>query len=57
MTTTGKFISGLLGLTGVKIQNFDLKTKLKELHLWIKPLKNGCQCPECGRRGTIVKKK
>ena len=25
-----------------------------ELHLGVKPYKNGCRCPDCGRRGRIV---
>ena len=25
-----------------------------ELHLAVKPYKNGCRCPACGRRGRIV---
>ncbi len=54
--TTEKFISRLIGLTGIKVKNFDLRSKQKRLDLFIKPLKNGCRCPKCGRRGTIVNK-
>lgn len=55
--TTGKFISRLIGLVGIKIKSFDLRPNLKRLDLFVKPLGNGCRCPECGRRGTIVKKR
>ena len=31
------------------------KTRLSELHLLVKPYKNGGRCPECGRRCKIVR--
>jgi transposase len=39
----------------MKITRFWFKNRNKELHLTVKPYKNGCRCPECGRRGRIVR--
>lgn len=39
----------------MKITHFVFKNRDKELHLSVKPHKNGCRCPECGRRGRIVR--
>ena len=39
----------------MKITRFWFKNRNKELHLAVKPYKNGCRCPECGRRGRIVR--
>jgi transposase len=39
----------------MKITRFWFKKRDKELHLAVKPYKNGCRCPECGRRGRIVR--
>ena len=39
----------------MKITHFEFKNRDKELHLTVKPYKNGCRCPECGRRGGIVR--
>ena len=49
-----KLLSKILRLTGMKITGFVFKNRGKELHLAVKPYKNGCCCPECGRRGRIV---
>lgn len=38
----------------MKITEFWFKKRDKELHLAVKPYKNGCCCPECGRRCRIV---
>ncbi len=51
--TANKLIRKLLKLTGLKIVALELKSKAKELHLYVKPHKNGCRCPTCGRRCTI----
>ncbi len=50
-----KLLSKILRLKGMKITRFWFKNRAKELHLAIKPYKNGCRCPECGRRGRIVR--
>ena len=44
----------ILRLKGLKITDFCFKNRNKELHLAVKPYKNGCRCPQCGRRGTII---
>ena len=50
-----KLLSKILRLNGMKITGFGFKNRDKELHLAVKPYKNGCCCPECGRRGRIVR--
>ncbi len=52
--TNGKFIRKLLRLKGLKVTDYWFKVRNKELHLLVKPHKNGCRCPECGRRGKII---
>lgn len=49
-----KLLYKILHLKGMKITRFDFKHRDKELHLAVKPHKNGCRCPHCGRRGRIV---
>jgi transposase len=49
-----KLLCKILHLKGMKITRFDFKHRDKELHLAVKPHKNGCRCPHCGRRGRIV---
>jgi len=53
--TNGKVISKLLDLVGLKVVDFWFKHRPKELHLSVKPHKNGARCGECGRRGKIVR--
>ena len=50
-----KLLSKILRLTGMKITDFMFKNRNKELHLTVKPYKNGCRCPQCGRRCKIVR--
>lgn len=40
----------ILRICWFSFQNHD-----RELHLGVKPYKNGCRCPHCGRRGTILR--
>jgi len=42
-------------LKGLSVTDFSFKFRKKELHLWVKPYKNGCRCPHCNRRGQIVR--
>ena len=49
-----KLLYKILRLKGMKITRFCFKNRNKELHLTVKPYKNGCRCPQCGRRGRIV---
>lgn len=50
-----KLLYKILRLKGMKITCFWFKNRNKELHMTVKPYKNGCRCPECGRRGRIVR--
>ena len=54
MSTT-RMLGKLLRLKELKINWFEFRDRGKELHLGVKPYKNGCICPECGRRGRIVR--
>ena len=49
-----KLLYKILRLKGMKITDFWFANRSKELHLAVKPYKNGCRCPKCGRRGRIV---
>ena len=51
--TTNKLIRKLLKLTGLSVSAVVFKSRAKELHLYVKPFKNGCRCPTCGRRCTV----
>ena len=50
-----KLLNKILRLKGMKITRFWFKNRDKELHLTVKPYKNGCRCPQCGRRARIVR--
>ena len=49
-----KLLRTILRLKSLKITCFWFMHRETELHLAVKPYKNGCRCPECGRRGRIV---
>jgi len=49
-----KLLNKILRLKGMKISLYWFKNRDKELHLSVKPYKNGCRCPECGRRGRFT---
>ena len=49
-----KLLSKILRLQSLKITKFWFKNREQELHLAVKPYKNGCRCPTCGRRGRTV---
>ena len=51
--TDRNLISKLLKLTGLRVTGITFKGRGKKLYLCVKPYKNGCRCPECGRRGKI----
>jgi len=53
--TVNKFIRKLLNLKGIFVTDFRFRFRERELHLWVKPHKNGCRCSECKRRGRIVR--
>ena len=50
-----KLLSKILRLKDMKITGFSFKNRDRALHLRVKPYKNGCRCPHCGRRGRIVR--
>ena len=43
-----KLLRTLLRLQSLKITDFRLMHRDTELHLAVKPYKNGCRCPACG---------
>lgn len=45
----------LLRLKGMKLTWFEFKNRGNELHIGVKPFKNGCLCQQCQRRGQIVR--
>jgi len=49
-----KLLSTILRLRGMKITRFHFKDYGRELHLCVKPHKNGRRCVQCGRRGRIL---
>lgn len=51
--TDMKLITKLLKLVDIKVTGISFKGRGKELYLSVKPYKNGCTCPKCGRRGKI----
>lgn len=54
--TTPKLLGCMLRLRDfLRIKRFVFMHRDKELHIWVKPYRNGCLCPECGRRGQIVR--
>ena len=50
-----KLLLKILRLKELKINGFEFRQRDKELHLFVKPYKNGCRCPECRRRCRIVR--
>lgn len=53
--STLRLLGKLLRLKELKITWFEFKGQNTELHLGVKPYKNGCRCAECGRRGRLVR--
>lgn len=53
--STARMLGKLLRLKELKINWFEFRDRGKELHLGVKPYKNGCRCPTCGRRGRVVR--
>ena len=50
-----KLLVKILRLKELKINGYEFRRRDKELHLDVKPYKNGCRCPECQRRCRIVR--
>ena len=53
--TVNKLIRKLLNLKGLCVTGFEFANRNSVLDLWVKPYKNGCLCPNCRRRGRIVR--
>lgn len=53
--STARMLGKLLRLKEMKITWYEFRDRGRELHLGVKPYKNGCRCPKCGRRGKIVR--
>lgn len=41
----------------LKVVAFSFTDRNRRLDITVKPYKNGCRCPECGRRGKIVRQR
>lgn len=52
--TEARLLSELLQLKECRITRYEFKRGDTELHLTVKPYKNGCRCPHCQRRCRIV---
>jgi transposase len=52
--TINKLIGKLLRFKGLKVTGLTFR-KGNQLEIGVKPYKNGCKCPNCGRRGKIVR--
>lgn len=53
--TLHKVIRKLLKLSFLKVAWVEFRNRNRELHLGVKPFKNGCLCPKCGRRCKILR--
>lgn len=51
-----KTIGRLLKLKGMKVTGVSFHRD-REVRVGVKPYKNGCRCPHCGRRGTIIRRR
>lgn len=54
--TGHKLIAKLLKFKGFRCNGLAFR-RGNRLDVLVKPYKNGCRCPECGRRGTIVRQR
>ena len=55
--TANQFIRKLLNFKELSVVGFDLGgSQYAPLNVYVKPYKNGCLCPECKRRGRIVRR-
>jgi len=54
--TAYKLIGKLLGFKGFRCVGLAFRRGWR-LEVLVKPFKNGCRCPYCGRRGKIVRQR
>jgi transposase len=52
--TANRVVAKLLRFKGLRVMDFDFKG-LEDFVITVTPHKNGCRCPDCGRRGTIIR--
>ena len=52
-----KLLRTILRLKSLKVTHVRFMHRDTELRLAVKPYKNGCRCPACGRRGQMGTKK
>jgi len=52
--TNSKLLSRILRMKGFKVSWFAIVEREGVINLGVKPHKNGCRCPHCNRRGTII---
>lgn len=55
-SSANKLLRTILGFKELKIIDHELRPRKGVLYLWVKPHKNGARCPECERRGRIIKR-
>ena len=53
--SNARLLGKVLRLKELKVKWFQFKDRDKDLHLGVKPHKNGSLCPECGQRGRFVR--
>ena len=51
-----KLLLKIFRFRGLKVKSFSFENRGKELHINIKPHKNGSLCPVCKRRGKIIRR-
>lgn len=54
MSLVRKFIVSLLRLKEIFVVDYEFHVRGRALHLWVRPYKSGCRCPQCERRCTIL---
>ena len=55
LMTGNKLLSTVLQVKGMRICDFEFRSPEMDLRILVKPHKNGCRCPKCGKRGSIVR--
>jgi transposase len=53
--TSSKVLSTVLQVKDLRICDFEFRSEEMVLSILVKPHKNGCRCPVCGRRGRIIR--
>lgn len=53
--SNSKLLCKLLHLNEVKVTWIQFANRSQDLYIGVKPFKNGCRCPQCGRRGRITR--